>query len=400
MLLAVIGARDAFGSVAGGALSPAPESVGDWWRLHLESWHPLNQGTAVPAPAYLLPLALLASLFGSPGAAVSALLVLTVPLCLWGAWRMLRVVGHLLDPNGFPTWLLAWGSVSYALVPVVSGAWGEGRFGVVVAAVLLPWLAHAALGFADPEPDRRWRAAWRSALLFALGAAFAPLVFWLGLVLALVVVGVGFVLAPRAMRDRSVWGPPAASGLTVPVLLAPWWLPTVVHGAGEGLFLDAGRVPMSEVGFVQLLIGRIGDSGAPWWLGVLLVVLAAAALVPPRTRVPVLVCWIVALVAALLAAGLSLVELTLPAVTTDAGIGFLVIALQAVFVMAAVIGVHGFVQWAPDTGVVAPTAGGGRRRGRRRRTDHRVGLVRGRRVTGTSRTTPGTASPPTWCRAR
>lgn len=357
VVLAVVGARDAFGSVAGGALSPVPETTGDWWRLHLASWHPLNQGTAVPAPAYVLPLAVLASLVGSPAAAVSLLLVLTVPLCLWGAWRMLRVVGHLLDQEGFPTWLLAWGAVSYSLVPVVSGAWGEGRLGVVVAAILLPWLAHAALGFADPEADRRWRAAWRSALLFGLGAAFAPLVFWSGLVLALVVVGAGFVLAPRAMRDRSVWGPPAAAVLTVPLLLAPWWLPALVHGAGAGLFLDAGQLPMSQVGFVELLVGRIGDSGAPWWLGVLLVVLAAAALVPAGTRVPVLVCWIVALVAALLAAALALVDLDLAAVSTEAGIGFLVILLQAVFVMAAVIGVHGFVRSARVAATWRRTAG-------------------------------------------
>ncbi len=108
--------------------------------------------------------------------------------------------------------------------------------------------------------------------------------FWLGVALAVVVVGAGFVIAPRAMRDRSVWGPPAVALATVPVLLAPWWLPALMHSAGPGLLLDAGRLPMSEVGFRELAPGRIGDGGAPWWLGVLLVVLALAALVPLRTR--------------------------------------------------------------------------------------------------------------------
>ncbi len=343
VVLSVIGAREAFGSVSGGALSPVPDEAADWWQLHVSSWHPLGQGTPVPAPAYVLPLAGLATLLGgSPAAAMTALLVLAVPLSLWGAWRLLRVIGRLIDAQGFPRWLLLWGALSYALVPVVSGAWGSGRFGIVAAATLLPWLAHAALGFADPEPDRRWRAAWRSALFFALGAAFAPMVFWLGVALAVVVVGAGFLIAPRAMRDRSVWGPPAITMATVPVLLAPWWLPALMNSAGPGLLFDAGRLPMSEVGFRELALGRIGDSGAPWWLGVLLVVLALAALIPLRTRVPVLVCWVVALVAGVLAAGLTLVEFTLPAVTTGAGLGFLVVALQAVFLVAAVLGAYGF----------------------------------------------------------
>ena len=50
-----------------------------------------------------------------------------------------------------------------------------------------PWLAHAALGFADPEPDRRWRAAWRTGLLLAVAAAFEPVLWAFALVLTLVV---------------------------------------------------------------------------------------------------------------------------------------------------------------------------------------------------------------------
>ena len=349
VVVALVGARDAFGAVSGGALSPPPGEADDWWRLHVEAWHALGQGTPVPAPAYVLPLAVLASLLGgSPAAALSALLVLAVPLALWGAWRLLRVIGHLVDVTGFPTWLIALGAVSYALLPVVSGAWGEGRFGVVAAAALLPWLAHAALGFADPEPDRRWRAGWRSALFFALGAAFAPMVFWVGVVLALVVIGVGFLISRSAMSDRSVWGPPAAAMAAVPVLLAPWWLPALLNGAGAGLFFDAGRVPMPEVGFQELLLGRLGDAGAPWWLGLVFVVFAALALIPRPTRIPVLVCWVVALGTALLAAVLSLVDFEFATITTGPGLGFLVVLLQAVFIVAAVIGGHGFLRTLPS----------------------------------------------------
>ena len=338
--LALVGAREAFGTVAGGALSPVPASVSDWWQLHLQSRHPIGQGTEVPAPAYVLPLALLGSLVGTT-ATVSLLLVLAVPLSFWGAWRFLRVVGRLLDADGPPAWLLFLGAATYALVPAASGAWGLGRLGVVVAAVVLPWLAHAALGFADPDADRRWRAAWRSGLLLALASAFAPLAFWFSLVLATLVVGAGFWISSRGMRDRSVWGPPAVALGCPVVLLAPWWLPSLLTGAGAALALDAGRLPMAAVGFADLVTGHLGDAGAPDALGLLLLAVAVLALVPAATRVPVLVCWIVALAAALVAAALGMFGFETDTVTTKAGLGFLVVVLQAGFVVAAVVAAQG-----------------------------------------------------------
>ena len=351
VLLALVGAREAFGNVSGGGLSPAPAGAGDWWRLYLESWHPLGLGTAVPAPAYLLPLAALASLLGgSPTAAVSALLVLAVPVGLWGAWRFLRVVGRLVSPAGAPRGLVLCAATTYALVPVVSGAWGDGRFGTVVVAALLPWIAHAALGFADPDADRRWRAAWRCALLLALAAAFAPAVWALAAVLGLVVVASAFAIVPGAVRDRSVWGPPATALAMVPVLLSPWWIPALRESAGEGLLLEAGRLPSARVEALELLRGRIGDLGAPAWLGVVVLVLAVLALAPRLTRVPVLVCWIVALVAAVAALVLGSFSITLPAVTTPPSLGVLVVVLQGAFVTAAMIGAQGVAARVLDSG--------------------------------------------------
>jgi GT2 family glycosyltransferase len=342
VLAALVGAREAFGSVVGGGLSPVPDSVGAWWGLHLESWHALGQGTAVPAPAYVLPLALCASLLGTT-LTVSALLVLAVPACVWGAWRFLRVTGRLVSHRGAPRWVLLWGAATYALVPVVSGAWGDGRLGPVVAAVLLPWLAHAALGFADPSADRRWRAGWRTALLLALTTAFAPMAWAFGLVVGLVVVAAAFAIAPGAMRDRSTWGPPAAAVAAVPVLLAPWWLPLLLHDAAAGLVLDIGRLPAPGIESLHLLTGRLGDLGAPWWLGLVPAAAALLALVPRATRIPVLVCWVVALVAGGLAAVLGNLTVSLDATSTQVGVGFLVVVLQGAFVTAATLGGQGLL---------------------------------------------------------
>ncbi|QZY30018.1 glycosyltransferase family 2 protein [Nocardioides coralli] len=343
VLLALVGAREAFGTVAGGALSPAPASAAQWWQLYAEAQHPLGQGTPVPAPAYLLPMALLGSLLG-PATTVSAVLVLATPVAFWGAWRFLRVVGRLLDPVGPPSWLLFLGAATYALVPAASGAWGLGRLGVVVAATVLPWLAHAALGFADPDPDRRWRAAWRTGLLLALAAAFAPLAFWFSLVLGVLVVGAGFWISPRSMRERSVWGPPATALLCPVVLLAPWWVPLVVTGSAAALALDTGRLPMAFVDYRDLVTGHLGDAGAPGWLGLLLLLVAVVALVPARTRIPVIVCWIVALSASLVALALGFVTFERDAVATRAGLGFLVVVIQGGFVVAAVVAALGAVR--------------------------------------------------------
>jgi GT2 family glycosyltransferase len=339
VVLALVGARAAFGPVSGGGLSPTPESAGDWWRLWTESWHPLGQGSAVPAPAYVLPLAVLASVLGgSPTAAISAVLLLAVPVALWGAWRFLRVVGRLVSPAGAPRWLLLWGAVTYALVPVASGAWGGGRLATVVVAALLPWLGHAALGFADPAPERRWRAAWRSGLLLALVAAFTPVAWLLAALLGLVVMVAALAIVPAVARTRSVWAPPAVAVGLVPLLLSPWWVPALVHGAAPALLLDGGPVPAPLLDARDLMTGRLGDLGAPWWLGALLGGLAVLSLLPRFTRIPVLVCWVVALVAAVAAALLALVDLRVASTTVPAGLGFVLVLLQGAFIVAAFIG--------------------------------------------------------------
>lgn len=348
-VLAVIAARPAFGTITGGALSQVPADAADWWRLHTESRHPLGTGTGVPAPAYVLPFALAATLLGgSTGAVISTLMLLAIPFAAWGAWRLLTVVGHLVDTRDLPRWVHVWGAITYGLVPATSGAWGEGRFGTVAVAALLPWMARAALGFADPDRDGRWRAAWRTALLVALGAAFVPGVWLFALLVAAIVFGAAAIVAPRLLKDRDVWGPPVAGLLAVPVLLAPWLLPLITTGSAPGLLLEAGRLPGDRVDFAGLLTGRLGDLGAPWWLGALLAVLAVLALLPRSTRVPVTVCWLVALAAAIVAAVLGFVRLTLPATETRPSLGLFVVILQGVAVIATVIGAEAYARRLQD----------------------------------------------------
>ena len=210
VVLSIVGVREAFGLVTGGGLAPAPADAQALWKLWVEPWHPLGTGTARPGagvrradgdPRLGAGQQRLGRRLGGAAARRTSGPV--------GGLALLRVVGRLVDPGGSPRWLVALGAVTYALVPVTSGAWGDGRLGVVVAAVLVPWIAHAALGFSDPEPDRRWRAAWRTGLLLALAAAFDA---------------GGLGLRGRAgawWSRRSRWPSPAACRATAPSGVRP-----------------------------------------------------------------------------------------------------------------------------------------------------------------------------------
>jgi GT2 family glycosyltransferase len=337
VILALAGSRGMLGDLAGGGLSRAPEGVGAWWQLHLASGHAIGQGSDLPAPGYVLPMAILATMLGgSPGAAVSVLLVTAVPAAAWGAWRFLRVAGRLVRTSGVPRWVIAWGASTYALVPVAAGAWGQGRLGPVVAAVVLPWLGHAALGFSDPEPDRRWRAAWRTGLLLALITAFSPSAWLLAVLLGAVVVALASRLLPGSVRDLSTWAPPATALVVPAALLLPWWLPSLIGGSGGALLLDAGRLPGQAADGLDLLIGRFGDGG-PWWSGVILPLLALVALLPRPSRIPVTLTWLVASSAAVLALVLAQVEVGLVSGTSPAGQGALLVVIQGAFVAAATL---------------------------------------------------------------
>lgn len=346
LLVWLVAARTVVGEVSGGGLSPVPADLGDWWSLYVEQRHAVGQGgqgSVVPAAPYLLPLMALGWLLGTSGA-VTAMFLLVVPIGLWGAWRLLRVVGRLVRPQGAPRPLLLWGSVTYALAPVVSGAWSQGRLGPVVVAALLPWLAHAALGFADPDADRRWRAAWRTGLLLALITCFAPIAWLVMAVVGLVVLGVGVLVAGRAVTGRSVWGPPAASLGVALALLVPWWVPALTAGGAsglKGLLLEIGRSPSPAMDASDLVLGRWAGLGAPPEIAVMLLVLAVVALVPRATRVPVVLCWLLALATILVAVVTSRIEVSLAFGTAPVGLGLLVMILPACWVSAVVIGALG-----------------------------------------------------------
>lgn len=330
-------------SLHGGALLGAPEDFTHWWSLWANGWHWLGNGTTEPAAAYVVLLGLASLLtLGSPDLLVTLVFALAVPLSMVGAIAF----AHRLLTSKWSRLFLA---VSYALLPVVSGAVAQGRLGTVVALIVLPWPALSALRLASPEREVRIRASWRTALGAALVVMFVPLA-WVFLVFLL---ALSPWLTGHRLRLR-VWLPI----LIVPLAFSLPWLAQTVTTPGLWLF-EAGRIGAVdfEFGPLDLLAGRAGGPGAAWvWFGWLLPLLALLALTRSATRRSVVRAWLVVAAAAPIAL-LSLLVVSLPGVSVTARpwIGFSVVLVQVGWMLAVALASQGLLAVALEVGVVKRT---------------------------------------------
>ncbi|MBG0854801.1 glycosyltransferase [Streptomyces spinoverrucosus] len=274
------------GSLAGGALLPAPADSGELWSRYLDSWHPVGAGGDASAPPYLALVAMLASvLLGSTGLAVTVLLVCSVPLAGLTAYFASR-------PLVESRLLRAWAAVVYAFLPAATGALAGGRLGTAVLAVLLPLLARAALaasGLANPSGARgSWRATWAYALLLTVTTAFTPIVWPVALVL-----GIGLLAVRRG--DITAYGLRFLTQLGTPLLvLAPWSLSLLPFGFFREAGLEYGD---SAASALDLLGASPGGPGTVSGLMLIGIVLAAlAALLRTERQWGIWAAWAVALV--------------------------------------------------------------------------------------------------------
>ena len=274
--------------LSGGALLPPPRRRRHWWSTAFEGWHDLGVGSATPAAPYLLPLALAGTVL------------------LGKAWLVLDIVFFFVVPDrglgaatgssgGSPApGRGGMGRRGVRRPPVLSGAVQQGRLGTVVAAIVLPWLAHSALFLFPAETeDRRWRAAFRVALWLALITAFAPLAFLLAVVA--VVMGLLLLRSRSSLLFARVWAPTITSVVVALVLLLPWALSTwFFRGASSWLF-EAGRPASDLIGdltALDIVLGRPGDvASAPGWVSVGFAVAALVALARSDTRPRVATAW-------------------------------------------------------------------------------------------------------------
>ncbi|MBQ0987213.1 glycosyltransferase family 2 protein [Streptomyces sp. F63] len=302
------------GTLAGGALLPAPADASALWDRYLSAWQPVGTGGTEAAPPYLAVIAALSTLLlGSTGAALTLLLVCSVPLAGLSAYFASRpLVGSRL--------LRAWAAVAYAFLPAATGALAGGRLGTAVLAVLLPLMARAAVaagGLALPaDRDRNrdgaedgagtpgarpsWRALWAYTLLLTFTTAFTPVVWPLTLLLGIA------LLVTRTVRHQggtAVYGARLALVLVTPlVILAPWSLSLLASPSGflreVGLAHGTGSAGALDL----LMISPGGPKAAGGLLLAGLVLAALAALLRDDRQRAVRTAWAVAIAALLLAA--------------------------------------------------------------------------------------------------
>jgi hypothetical protein len=266
--------------LAGGRLLPV-EGLGQTWSSYLASWHPVGGGSAAPAPAALAVLGMLGLPVGSPGVAVSLLLLAALPLAALSAYRATRTLPVSRERR-------ALAAAGYALLPPAIAGLVQGRLDVVMAYLLLPLVLAGVASVLHGGTARRpagWlSAAAATALGVAVLGAFAPLLH----LMVLTVVLIGFVVVP-ASRVTTLR---RAIGLFVVVLLplgllVPW--PAVVIQRPAVLLHGVGAVVPEQVpGWLRLLALDPGGAGAAPWVGVLVVVAAVLALVvrPSRAMLP------------------------------------------------------------------------------------------------------------------
>ncbi|MFG3260565.1 glycosyltransferase [Streptomyces sp. NPDC048172] len=295
LLVSLVACRELLGggSLAGGALLPAPDAVSDLWARYLDGWHTVGTGGTQSAPPYLAVVATFATLlFGSTGLALTLLLVCSVPLAGLTAYFASR-------PLVESRLVRAWASVAYAFLPAATGALAGGRIGTAVLAILLPLLARAAVSAGGLRGRTSWRAAWAYALLLTLATAFTPVVWPIALVLAVALVA----LCPFTGQSYGGTAARSAIALATPmVLLAPWsvTLLTSPEDFLKEVGLTYGTGSASALDLVTLSPGGPGTPGGLLLVG--LVLAGLAALLRAERRLAILAAWTAALVALLFAA--------------------------------------------------------------------------------------------------
>ncbi|MGW2087371.1 glycosyltransferase [Streptomyces sp. NPDC001880] len=296
LLVSLVACRDLLGggSLAGGALLPAPGDVSDLWNKYADGWHTVGTGGTQTAPPYLAVLSALSALFlGSTGFALTLLLVCSVPLAGLTAYFASR---PLLESR----LLRAWASVAYAFLPAATGALATGRLGTAVLAVLLPLIARAAVSAhgmrADGDARGSWRATWAYTLLLTFVMAFTPIVWPLAVVL-----GIGVLVLRRG--DIAAYGLRFLATIGTPlVVLAPWSLSLLTNPSAflKEAGLDMGTGTASALDLLGISPGGPKAAGGVLLLGIVLA--ALAALLRGERQFAVRTAWTVALVALFFAA--------------------------------------------------------------------------------------------------
>jgi GT2 family glycosyltransferase len=330
--------------LGGGALVPAWGGASGLWQEYFQGFHPAGIGTDASTPPYVAVLAVLATILGGKSwLAVDVILLGCVPLAGITAFLAAGKVTRFAPAR-------VWAALTYALLPVGMGAVASGRLGTALVLVLAPLAVVLAARSFTGTKRRARRAAWATALVVAVAAAFVPLV-WLIAAAAMLVGAVVF------QRRRGVGAVNAAIVIAVPLLLLMPWTVSLLRRPAQ-FFLEAGMtrpgLSSPHLAARSLLLLSPGGPGLPgFWVTGGLALAAAIALVASGRRALVLAGWGVAVIGLVAAAVVSRVAVIPPdapaaipawpgAALAIAGAGLLLASVAAADRIPALLGGGGW----------------------------------------------------------
>lgn len=212
------------GALAGGALLPLSDSIGELWGTTGYGLRDTGGGVGVADPFNLV-LAVLGSLtFWNPSQIIVVLWLLAIPVAAVGGWFL--AARFTRSP-----WLRAFLGLVWMAAPPLHVALAEGRITGVLVHLALPWLFFTCIAGA-----RSWAAAAVCSLLALVVAASSPnlmpalLVVWL---IAMLIAGRGWV--------RLAFTPIPTAVMFLPLLITQ-----LNRGRPFALFADPGLPLVTE----------------------------------------------------------------------------------------------------------------------------------------------------------
>ena len=264
------------------------------WHHFFASWSPNGVGSGAPGmPGYGLIAAAGTLVFGRMGMLPRAVLILAVPIGVYGLGRLLR------DVVSNRARLFA--SLAYFSLPIGVNLVQQGRVDLLLVFAGLPYLTRRILALLDVKPFRaypyesprnfghrlwgRTRAGQiaKAVLLTSILGAFAPVVFIL-VTLIVVAMVVAIKLGGGSERLEMPWRTLGQIWMSSAVLLAPLTIDTALAGRRAFEVFGLPLAPWSNIDFshvIRVADGVFGQGLLSW---VVPVVAFGGVILAQRTR--------------------------------------------------------------------------------------------------------------------
>ncbi len=283
LILTMVASRNRLGSLAGGALSTAPESTFDLFRKYIDSWHPIGIGSSSSAPPWILVVAFSSLvLLGNVKLFIALLFILAVPLTLVFIYRLARKITESRT-------IAFMAAMLYAFSPPVLGAINSGSFGTLFIALLAPFFFKTLISRRDLKSH-----SWEKLAAFVLfdtfvlafsASAFLAIFIWQlfrSLPEIITLLRISKTKQELLVIYKDLVIKLKFLLLTPLILTLPWSLNLIRN---PSRFLLAPGIPVQSGSALSTLLTNPGGiSGLPFWIISPVVLFALVALFSAKSR--------------------------------------------------------------------------------------------------------------------